>query len=172
MVKKIITVLCLILVLLGLNSCMVNNEKNTKEIPKKGIVLVWQYVNGAWGYENKGTFVDINGNVYTFDFSDYIDISQEETVQRLLEIYEKDKPTMSVDKEIVKECYLKIPDINTEAELKKEYAGCVDMGQQTLYAMTYNQDTLVKLCSEGDYEVKRNDKNAQEISDLYEELMK
>ncbi|MBD5128851.1 MAG: hypothetical protein HDT43_02840, partial [Ruminococcaceae bacterium] len=47
------------------------------------IVLIDNYRNFAWGYQNSGTLVDIEGNIYEFDLTDIDPVSEEEFVNVL-----------------------------------------------------------------------------------------
>ncbi len=140
---------------------------------KKGVVLVREYRNGAWGYQHSGDFVDINGNVYPFDFSDDDrEIrSNDELMSRLMEIYEEGTPDSSVCSEYtdkLEEITELADKADTRAKLTCEFAA-YDAGQYTLYAV--NSDfRLVEISSSGGLEILSTDPNALEIQRLCNEI--
>ncbi len=140
---------------------------------KKGIVLVQDYSNSAWGYQHYGDFVDINGNVYSYDFSeDKSEIrSNDELVSRLMEIYAKGVPESSACKEYTD----KLDEITALADKADRRAkltckfDAYDAGQYTLYAV--NSDfRLIEISSSGDLEILSTDPNALEIQRLCNEI--
>lgn len=140
---------------------------------KKGIVLVRDYRNSAWGYQHYGDFVDINGNVYSYDFSeDKSEIrSNDELVSRLMEIYAEGVPESSACKEYTD----KLDEITALADKADRRAkltcksGACDEGQYTLYAV--NSDfRLIEISSEGDLDILSTDPNALEIQGVCNEI--
>lgn len=155
---------------LHLTAC--SKSAPSPEIPDEGIIIIKEYVNWAWGYQHHGSFIDIKGNVYEFDFSDSAyrnDITTEqEFLEELESIYQSSQPIASVDASLIEKCYLKIAEIDLNAEIKSESAAC-DMGQNSLYVLSNHQ--MVLLNSIGDLNKERDDKAAREIVNLCKKLV-
>lgn len=177
--EKLIVTILLLCVICILNACK-KEDVSDVEIPERGIVFVQQHQNWAEGYQNYGTVVDINGNVYSFDFSDYnsfenskaTQYTDAEFVEELLNIYNTEEPVRVVDQTVVENCYKKIIAINKSSKRIEQSTGGADMGQNTVYVMSYDQSSLIELYSDGDWHRELDDKAAKGIVELYFGLMK
>lgn len=135
------------------------------------IVFVRVVSNYAWGYTYCGSFVDTDGNVYSFDFSD--DAKNEDgrpfpneqddrpLIERLEEIRKTEKPERTLDAKAIDSCAAYIPNIDTSAEMKTEFTAC-DAGQRTIYAVT-EDGKLIEMFTEGDNTGFLDDKAAKKI---------
>ncbi len=142
---------------------------------KKGAVLICEYRNWAWGYQHCGYIIDINGNVYPFDFSDDQPEdevrSEEELIDRLMKIYAESKPESSQYKKYkgkLKEITKLADKADKRARLISE-SDAYDSGQSTVYAIT-SDFRLITVCSSGDSAVTSTDENALEIQKLLNEM--
>lgn len=142
---------------------------------KKGAVLICEYRNWAWGYDHSGYIIDIDGNVYPFDFSDDESEdevrSEEELIDRLMKIYAESKPESSQYKKYkgkLKEITKLADKADKRARLISESDAC-DAGQSTVYALT-SDFRLITVCSSGDSTVTSTDENALEIQKLLDEM--
>ena len=160
---------------------LIAKEENISECqkyPEKNdgadIVLISEYKNYAWGYQHSGSFIDMNGNVFDFDFSsdtyggEEID-SDAELLQRLTEICSEtssESDAFGGHTDTLREIR-KLAD--RDAKLISEF-DCFDAGQSTVYAVT-SGNRLVTVCSDGDYIVTSTDEKALEIRKLWEDMI-
>ncbi len=140
-------------------------EPSTEPEEDAEIVFVDRMTNEI---DDRGTIIDIDGKVYKYDFCDE-EISNEKFVEKLYEICETEEPVMTVDADIVYDCWEKIRKIDLNSEIVETYTGSADMGQSSVYAVN-EADELVLLHSEGDYIRENSDAVAKEIYELYFEL--
>lgn len=139
------------------------------------VVFVYVYQNWAWGYQCAGSFVDLNGDVYSFDFSDRDPMKDPEPmddkdlIEELIKIRDTEEPVRQVDADEIEACYRKIDDIDISAEVSSESVAC-DAGQHTLYIADGYE--LIMLSSDGDYQKIKEDKTAKKLARKYERIMK
>lgn len=139
------------------------------------IVLITEYRNWAWGYQHSGNVIDMNGNVYSYDFGgenyngEEID-SDEAFISALMEICSEGEPDTSDSS--VTDTLKKIRELadgaDRKAKMISESFAC-DAGQDTIYAVTSDYK-LVTICSDGDSIITSTDENALEIQRLCEEM--
>lgn len=154
------------------------NVSDREKYPEKSdIVLISEYKNYAWGYQHSGSFIDMNGNVFDFDFSsdtyggEEID-SDAELLQRLTEICSKERPQSDAFggyTDTLREIRELADGADRDAKLISEF-DCFDAGQSTVYAVT-SGNRLVTVCSDGDYIVTSTDEKALEIRKLWEDMI-
>lgn len=136
------------------------------------IVFVMRRTNYAWGKQDSGSFFDINGDMYSFDFSDR-DISAADFVSALVDVRESSKPvktgvaSKSKLAEIVCE---EIPNIDANAKVTSEHA-MYDYGQETLYAVSAKKSALIELRSEGDFIRELRDSTAKKLCSYYDRVI-
>ena len=140
------------------------------------IALITEYINWAWGYQHSGTIIDMNGNVYSYDFGEEnyngeeID-SDEAFIAALMEICDRGEPDSSDSS--VTDTLKKIRELadgaDRRAKMISESAAC-DAGQYTIYAVTSDYK-LVTICSDGDSIITSTDENALEIQRLCSEMV-
>lgn len=145
------------------------NIKDT--VINQDIVLINHYTNWAWGYQSYGSFIDKDGNLYEFDFSDLpCDISAQEEIGKMLEIRENEKPVGNFcNEKKLKYLYELLYKVDENAGFDEENVSC-DAGQDTLYGVRYEEDgssVLVKIYSDGDWIENPKDKNAQKLCKYY-----
>lgn len=136
---------------------------------KSDIVLVENYCNYAWGYQNEGALVDLEGNIYKFDLTDIDPVSGEELV-KVLEYRHfnnllGDPVGTFGDVEKLWEIAVLADQISEDADIKEEHKA-YDAGQHTLYAMT-SEHALVEIYSDGDYRRVNTDPNAKKITEMW-----
>lgn len=130
--------------------------------------------NYAWGKQDSGSFIDINGDMYSFDFSDR-DILAADFVSALVDVRESSKPSKtgvaskSKLAEIVSE---DIPNIDAKSKVTSEHA-MYDYGQETLYVVGADGSSMIMLRSEGDWEQKLQDNTAKALCSYFDrEILK
>ena len=69
-VAVMLAIFCLLSMLTYASDQTDNAEWSNIKVPKDEIILIERYINHAWGYANEGVFIDSNGGVYSFDFSE------------------------------------------------------------------------------------------------------
>lgn len=157
------------------------NISESQKYPEKNdvadIVLISEYKNYAWGYQHSGSFIDMNGNVFDFDFSSDTYggeeiVSDAELLQRLTEICSEERPQSDAFggyTDTLREIRELADGADRDAKLISEF-DCFDAGQSTVYAVT-SGNRLVTVCSDGDYIVTSTDEKALEIRKLWEDMI-
>lgn len=134
------------------------------------IVLVRRYSNWAWGYQDNGSFITLDGRVYTFDFGDndgsYDKDPPEDFVGALEKIRDNSEPEASVDGDIIAQCLAYTGELDPEKEYEKEYTAC-DAGQCSVYCVVEHE--MIELSTYGDCTGERRDPAAAAILDLLDE---
>lgn len=163
---------------------LIAKEENVSErekYPEKSdgadIVLIREYKNWAWGYQHSGSFVDMSGNVYDFDFSTDTYGGEEigsdsELMNRLTEICLEGEPVSDAavgNTDILRQIRELADGADWNARLMSR-PDCCDAGQSTVYAVT-SENRLVTVCSKGDNAVTSTDGNAYKIQRLWEEMI-
>ena len=151
---------------------VISREYSEEYPPKENIVYVRSYRNWAWGHQHKGTFVDMLGNVYEFDFSDNETSSDEE----FLELLEKwhfnhlfGKPVGRIDDLDALAEIVELADrVSDDAKIIKNHEA-YDAGQHTIYALN-SRHSLVEISSHGDYRRINTDPNAIKIAVICEAI--
>lgn len=150
------------------------SEKYPEKSDAADIVLISEYKNRAWGYQHSGSFIDINGNVFDFDFSADTyggeEIGSEvEFISRLTEICLESEPEPDAfggHTDTLRQIRELADGADRNAKLIS-VPDCFDAGQSTVYAVT-SENRLVIICSAGDNIVTSTDENALEIQKLLE----
>ncbi len=137
------------------------------------LVLANIHCNWAEGFQYYGEVIDLEGNVFHFDFSDDPDeeISWEEAGLRLWEQYESGalKCTGRVDADKAEKCWQLGADVNPDAPMSETHMEW-DAGQWTLCLFESETGSLIPLCSTGDYDRQLEDAAAKEICALYRSM--
>ena len=156
--------------------CLASDSNATADQPDRNtIVLVHRCLNYASGYQDYGSFIDLSGDVYAFDFSTYSysgsnEKHDDEFIAALEEIRDTSEPVRAVDSKMIGECYSMIADIDQSAEIKEE-PNAFDAGQSTLYAYDSSTSSLILLNSYGDYIRELDDAKAKKTVELYEKYL-
>lgn len=136
------------------------------------IVFVRRYTNYACGKTDNGSFVDVWGNMYRFDFSDRDFQNDEELFEALWQVYCDTAPVKLAvcDSDKLFDILLnEIPQINENASMSSQSSGGADMGQRTLYAVDLDGN-LIELRSEGDWNSFLEDPAAKRLCDFYDSI--
>lgn len=141
-------------------------------LPGSDIVLVRNYTNWAWGYDNSGSFVDLSGNIYEFDISDipWEVIGNGDDFIALLERKHRDNefgdPVGSVeDTDMLRDITRLADRVSPNARVTEKHTA-YDAGQWTLYAIN-SEHKPVMISSSGDYDRVNTDLNAIAIALKY-----
>ncbi|MCM1165761.1 MAG: hypothetical protein NC299_09510 [Lachnospiraceae bacterium] len=142
----------------------------TPQLPKGDIAAVCCYQNLAWGRELRGEFVDLCGNIYKFDLSEYSDMLYGDLMTTLEKGHynglfgEPVGVVGNIDAlyELIALADL-VPD---DAEITEKHTA-YDAGQTTLYIANTGH-ALVEISSRGDYERTNTDPNAEKAAKLIE----
>lgn len=153
----------------------------TDSHPKDLIVFVDGYSNYAWEPQNHGRFIDQYGYVYEYDLDGRNMISEGmersvPTTQVFVdtlyhEFYYKNYPVAMVDADAVIDCYMKMCEIDRNADFEQKNEAC-DMGQYSLFMIDIdNQENMqLMLRTKGDNTGHLDDPYAEEIMDIYDSL--
>lgn len=158
-------------------ACEENIIEQTTEEPvpyKADIVLVSNYRNWAEGFQCYGSFIDFEGNIYKYDFSDrsWMDISSDEDLMCELEkghfnhLFGEPAGTFE-DIDLLWDIAIFADQISENAVITKEHKG-YDMGQDVLYAVS-GEHRLIEINSFGDYDRVNTDENAKKIAEICKE---
>lgn len=158
-------------------ACEKNIIEQTTEEPvpyKADIVLVSNYRNWAEGFQCYGSFIDFEGNIYKFDFSDrsWMDISSDEDLMCELEnghfnhLFGDPAGTFE-DIDLLWDIAILADQISENAVITKEHKG-YDMGQKVLYAVS-GEHRLIEINSFGDFDCVNTDENAKRIAEICKE---
>ena len=130
------------------------------------IVLITRYQNWAWGVDDRGSFVDKDGDVYSFSFTDadtlydYDPVSGSDLLETLEKIRADREPEGKADSDAMQQILQLIPEIDTSADVTEEHCA-YDAGQTTLYAVRGHE--IIALHSSGDYKRELADDAARKI---------
>lgn len=141
------------------------------------IILLEQYFNVAWGYQNSGRYLDQYGYVYEYSFNEernyplmrYKFNSDEDYLKAILnESYYSGRPIGKIDEKELKNILKELSHVNPTAA-KTEKLTAYDAGRHTLYTLG-DDGKLLELHSSGDYEVELQDNAAKKITRLWDKL--
>ena len=122
-----------------------NDKKNKYNADNIGFVYVAS--NYAWGSYFSGYYVDVDGSVYEFDFSDddFFDIS----VERAVTDHNK-TASRTISKGDMKSLQKKVARIDDDMKLDA-YGYAMDMGEKTIYAVIFEDDGQFEIIRLGAY---------------------
>ncbi len=145
----------------------------TRGYSKSSIVLANVYMNWSEGFQYNGEVIDLEGNVFAFDFSDDPDqtITWEEAGLELYKLYEECqlKHVATLDAKVMEECWMQGDTVNPDAFMKEEHTAH-DAGQRTLCLFDNDTGALIPLRSTGDYHRELQDDASKKIVQLYDEM--
>lgn len=175
MTKKIIAIVSFVLFLASLVSCSSTQSGSNIEIPDNEIILISRYINYAWGYDNNGIFIDSDGGVYSFDFSQEINnYNQNETdeifLNKLQTIRTYTKPFVTLNANILNELYSYSSEINPNAELNSKHEA-YDAGENQLMVCDTDTHKLVLCREKGDYSGTLQDTYAKKLLSFYDDTV-
>ncbi len=134
------------------------------------IVLISRYSNCAWGYQDNGKFITLDGRVYNFDFGDNIGSYKKDPstdfIGALEDIRDSEGPASNVDADVVAQCLSYAMQVDPEAEFTRESVAC-DAGQHSVYCVRNGE--MIQLSTYGDNSGELCDDYADAILDLLDE---
>lgn len=177
-VTQMIMVLMYIFVICICSIACGDNENNSEkiaaiELPEDEIIFISRYQAWDLGYLDSGYFVDTDGAVYAFDFSQYTyDMQNDEELflKKLWVIRNLTEPFATIDIEVLKEIYYYGMMLDMAAEYSKEWMGC-DMGQHSLIFRNAETDASIVFYEDGDVRGELQDASARHLVSVYEEYM-
>lgn len=153
-----------------------NDIENQPDYSEDDIIVVCNYSNYAWGYEQDGWFMDGSGNIYSYDFSNYDyyilsgNASSDYSLMDELKIIQKNsKPTKTCDKGTVNKLYREGIQIDPTADFVYEEAA-YDAGQTNTYFHNPETDELILIESNGDTNAIPKDMHARIFSDYINKM--
>ena len=132
------------------------------------IILINNYLNYAWGYEQYGWFLTGSGDIYRYDFSNEfipVYLFSDETyslIDMLKIIQANSKPTGKCDPAKVEKIYQEGMQIDPNAEYTSENTAC-DAGENRLEFYNNKTNELILVESTGDTEALPTDIHAKEV---------
>ncbi len=175
-VKKISIAIISIFLVYCIGCSKLFKVKTISQIYLNDILLLEQYLNYAWGYQNSVRYLDRYGYVYEYSFSDeirdplmeYKIKSEEDYLKTVLnESYYSGRPIGKIDEKKLKKILEELCYVNMGAS-KTEKHTRYDAGQHTLYLVA--NDTLLELHSHGDYEKELQDSEAKKTTKIWDKL--
>lgn len=152
-IHKKITKLMLLTMLLFAMLSVYDIKAEEKESDDNEIVFVKRRC-GGWISDN-GYFIDKQGDVYQFDFSEldaeiyaYTYPEGEEFMGLLDEVHRVTLPSCTIDLELILWCDMMANNIDTNVDMESEHVG-YDCGSDTLYYVADGE--LIEVYSDGDY---------------------
>lgn len=162
--------LLILLVLLTLTAC----EKSSKkvEVPDNEILAISRYQNYAYGYQDSGTFICSDGNVYSFNFSQYTyrkdsDNSEEAFLEKLKRIMEYAEPFAVINKQDMQSLYSYSQEIDVNDKCKTKNVA-FDAGSDTLQFQNVSADKFILCRESGDYKGELKSKAGRVLLDFYD----
>lgn len=172
-VAVMLAIFCLLSMLTYASDQTDNAEWSNIKVPKDEIILIERYINYAWGYANEGVFIDSNGGVYSFDFSE-INGANGETDEQFLDklqmIRKYAEPFATLDKEMLSELYWYSNNINIKAEMPEKHTVC-DAGETQIFICAPDTHELVLCRQKGDFTGTLKDTNAKKLLSLYDKTI-
>ena len=132
------------------------------------IILINNYLNYAWGYEQYGWFLTGSGDIYRYDFSnefipEYLFSDETYSLIDMLKIIQANsKPTGKCDPAKVEKIYQEGMQIDPNAEYTSENTAC-DAGENRLEFYNNKTNELILVESTGDTEALPTDIHAKEV---------
>ncbi|MDE5945935.1 MAG: hypothetical protein K2G63_01310, partial [Oscillospiraceae bacterium] len=177
--KKIVAVVSSVIFLASLVYCSFTESNNADwsdmEIPDNEIILISRYINHAWGYDNDGIFIDSDGGVYSFDFSQEINNynhneTDETFLNKLQTIRTYTEPFVTLNANILNELYSYSSGINPDAELNSKHEA-YDAGENQLMICDTDTHKLVLCHEKGDYSGTLKDTYAKKLLLFYDDTI-
>lgn len=134
------------------------------EPQRSNIAVIKSYSNYAAGYQHYGTYIDISGCEYAFDFSDKefeTDLEFIEALEELDALRDKTPVNTYDDIDTILNMTEYADKIDPDAPMEQKNIGC-DMGQDTLFILR-SDFTLAEIYSDGDWESVNTDDYAKKI---------
>lgn len=135
---------------------------------RSNIAVIKSYCNYAAGYQHYGTYIDMSGCEYAFDFSDKEIESDSEFIEALEELdalHDKAPVNTYDDIDTILNMTEYADKIDPDAPMDSKNIGC-DMGQDTLFVLR-SDFTLAEIYSDGDWESVNTDDYAKIIYDSF-----
>lgn len=135
---------------------------------RSNIAVIKSYRNYAAGYQHYGTYIDMSGCEYAFDFSDKeieTDLEFIEALEELDALRDKTPVNTYDDIDTILNMTEYADKVDPDAPIERENNGC-DMGQDTLFILR-SDFTLAEIYSEGDFTKVNTDEFAQKIYDSF-----
>lgn len=167
---------CIILIAMlsiALSSCGSETASSLEEnipLPQTAeVFLIDRYVNHAWGYDDRGAFMDTKGAVYAFDFGMQYShgTSEEQMLEKFNIIRENLEPVMIIDHDTVAELYAFGSKIDPDSRFHSKSVAC-DAGSRTLSFRNPDTGSMIVCTMGGDSEGKLDDSHARKFVKLCE----
>lgn len=141
------------------------------EVPSDEILLIRHYMNFAGDFQHDGIFIDSEGGVYSFDFSENSNnykpfSSTVDFINTLHIIRASEEPIATLNDSLLKELYWYVSNININSEFTKTHRAC-DAGSDSIDIYDRGAQTLITCYETGDYDGKLQDKYAKKLCYLF-----
>lgn len=141
------------------------------EVPSDEILLIDQRKNYAWDFQHDGIFIDSEGGVYSFDFSENSDNYKEfsshaDFINALHIIRANEEPFANLNDSLIQELYWYVSNIDINSEFTETSRAC-DAGSDTIDIYHKGTQALITCYETGDYNGKLQDKYAKKLCSFY-----
>lgn len=132
------------------------------------IILVSGYSNGAWTYQDHGTFVNGLGQVYTYNFDmPYWPGAEAMNSYERMELLSKSiMPAGEMDMDVLNEIYEYGMKIDPKSKMEVEQEMC-DYGENSIVFHNPETDEWITCYEQGDNTGYRDDRYARKLADLW-----
>ena len=172
--KKCLIVIAMIsLVLSSCGSDISSSLEESVTMPQTAeIFLIDRYVNHAWGYVDKGLFMDTSGAVYAFNFGMqiYHNTSDEHMLEKFNIIRDNTEPVMKIDNDTLIELYTLGAQIDPESKFNSKDVA-MDAGSKTISFRDLDTGRMIVCIEDGDCRGILDDNCAMEFLKLYEKTL-
>ena len=140
------------------------------QLPKEvQVCLVEGYLNFAWGYQERGLFLDTTGELYAYDFSrsDRYGTAGEGMLEKFVVIRENSEPVGKIDEETVKKIYYLETMVDGKKKFKYTPEQMCDAGQESITIFHPVTGEWIECETKGDHNGFLEDRAAKELVKIY-----
>lgn len=135
------------------------------------ILIISQYINFAEGYQDEGVFIDSNGGVYFYSFSqptyNLNKIAEEDYISKFKVIQKYTEPVCVLNEKTISRAKELCSKIEKSDSYETECTGSCDIGSYKLYVQ--KEGELISCRESGDWEGALKSASAKKLMNFYDE---
>lgn len=168
----LLCVMILFLLIKGWRSSEEGNEISRQTVSDEAeILIISQYINFAEGYQDEGMFIDSNGGVYFYSFSqptyNLNDFAEEDYMAKLKVIQKYTEPACVLNEKTISRAKKLCSKIDKSESYETECTGSCDIGSYILYVQ--KEGELISCRESGDWEGTLKSASAKKLMNFYDE---